>query len=136
MTGDRDLRPAGIDLASAFARFSEPWSPRLLAEFNGQSIKLARLRGEFVWHKHDDADEVFLVHRGRLVMHLRDGAEASGAAVERSVELTEGQLLVVPRGVEHKPVAPDEALVVLLEPAALVNTGDVRCDLTRDAEPL
>jgi mannose-6-phosphate isomerase-like protein (cupin superfamily) len=102
-------------LADAFARIGAPWSPHVVAALNGQHVKLARLQGAFVWHHHDDADELFLVHRGRFRMEFRD----------RVVELGPGDLLVVPRGVEHRPVADDAegAEVLLFEPAGTTNTG-------------
>lgn len=103
-----------VNLSEAFSRFSEHWSPRVAADLNGQQVKLVKFQGEFVWHKHDDEDEMFLVHRGRFTMEFRD----------RSVELREGEFLVVPRGVEHRPVADREVEVVLFEPAATLNTGD------------
>jgi mannose-6-phosphate isomerase-like protein (cupin superfamily) len=103
-----------INLAEKFARFRDPWRPRIVAELNGQHVKLARLDGEFVWHKHDAEDELFFVVDGRLRMEFRD----------RSVTLGPGELIVVPRGVEHRPVAEVETLVMLFEPAGTVNTGD------------
>jgi mannose-6-phosphate isomerase-like protein (cupin superfamily) len=109
-----------IDLAAAFASFSDHWSPRVAAELNGQCVKLVKFRGEFVWHHHEHEDEMFLVHRGRFVMEFRD----------RSVEVGEGQFLVVPRGVEHRPVAEQEVEVVLFEPASTLNTGNVVNDRT------
>lgn len=103
-----------INLQSKLELIHETWSPRIVAELNGQHVKLAKLTGDFVWHKHDDADELFYVIRGHLSMDFRD----------RRVEVGEGELIVVPRGVEHKPFAEDEAHVMLFEPAGTVNTGD------------
>ena len=105
----------GIDLREKFATFSEHWSPRIVAELNGQHVKLVKFRGEFVWHRHEIEDELFLVHRGRFRMEFRD----------RIVELGPGEMIVVPRGVEHRPVADDEVEVVLFEPAGTLNTGNV-----------
>jgi mannose-6-phosphate isomerase-like protein (cupin superfamily) len=105
----------GIDLREKFATFSEHWSPRIVAELNGQHVKLAKFRGEFVWHHHENEDELFLVHRGRFRMEFRDHV----------VELDAGHMLVVPRGVEHRPVADEEVEVVLFEPAGTLNTGNV-----------
>lgn len=102
-----------INLAEKFARFSEHWSPKIVAELNGQHVKLVKLRGEFVWHHHEHEDELFFVVRGSFRMEFRD----------RSVELREGELIVIPRGVEHRPVANEEACVLLFEPASTVNTG-------------
>ena len=104
-----------IDLAEKFAKFSEHWRPKLIAELNGQEVKLAKFQGPFVWHKHDDADEMFLVWRGSMSIEFRDHV----------VSLKEGQMIVVPRGVEHRPVAESEVEVVLFEPAGVRNTGDV-----------
>lgn len=104
-----------IDLREKFAAFSEHWSPRIIAELNGQHVKLVKLLGEFVWHHHDAEDELFLVHRGRLLMEFRDGI----------VELEAGEMIVVPRGVEHRPIAPEEVEVILFEPAGTLNTGNL-----------
>lgn len=104
-----------IDLQQKFATFDEHWSPRIVAELNGQQVKLVKFRGEFVWHHHDHEDELFLVHRGRFRMEFRD----------RSVDLAAGEMIVVPRGVEHRPVADEEVEVVLFEPAGTLNTGNV-----------
>lgn len=109
-----------ISLAEKLARFSDRWSPKLIGELNGQHVKLVKLQGEFVWHRHEREDELFLVLRGALAIHFRD----------RVVQLREGELCIVPRGVEHKPVAEAEAAVLLLEPASTLNTGDVRNERT------
>jgi mannose-6-phosphate isomerase-like protein (cupin superfamily) len=103
-----------IDLAEKFSRFSDHWSPKIVAELNGQQVKLVKFQGEFVWHSHANEDELFFVVRGAFRMEFRD----------RSVELREGEMLVVPRGVEHRPVAREEVCVMLFEPAATVNTGN------------
>ena len=103
-----------IDLAEAFAKISEHYSPKIIAGLNGQEVKLAKLLGPFDWHAHHDADELFLVVEGSLRMEFRD----------HTVELRQGQVLVVPRGVEHRPVAETECSVLLFEPAGVVNTGD------------
>jgi mannose-6-phosphate isomerase-like protein (cupin superfamily) len=105
----------GIDLREKFASFSEQWSPRIVAELNGQHVKLVKFRGEFVWHHHEHEDELFLVHRGRFRMEFRD----------RIVELGPGEMIVVPRGVEHRPVADEEVEVLLFEPAGTLNTGNI-----------
>ena len=102
-----------ISLDEKFARFTEHWSPKIVGELNGQHVKIAKFLGAFDWHHHDDEDELFLVHRGRFRMEFRD----------RTVELGAGDLLIVPRGVEHRPVADDEAEVVMFEPAGTRNTG-------------
>jgi mannose-6-phosphate isomerase-like protein (cupin superfamily) len=110
----------GIDLREKFAAFDEQWSPRIVAELNGQHVKLVKLLGEFVWHHHDLEDELFLVHRGRLRIEFRDHV----------VELGPGEMIVVPRGVEHRPVAEEEVEVMLFEPAGTLNTGNVINDRT------
>lgn len=109
-----------VNLADKLAGIPELWSPRIVAELNGQHVKLARLQGEFVWHHHEDADELFYVLKGRLILQLRD----------REVTLDPGELLVVPRGVEHRPIAPEEVQVLLFEPAGTLNTGNVREERT------
>jgi mannose-6-phosphate isomerase-like protein (cupin superfamily) len=111
-----------ISLAEKFAQFSEHWSPRVVGELNGQQVKLAKFRGAFVWHRHDAEDELFLVHRGRFRMEFRD----------RSVELAAGDFLIVPRGVDHRPVADEEVEVILFEPVTTLNTGNVRNERTLD----
>lgn len=98
------------------------WHPRIVAELNGQQVKVAKVRGEFVWHHHAEADELFLVLDGRLTIRLRDG----------EVHLDPGDVFVVPRGVEHQPVAETETHILLFEPAGTVNTGNVRDERTRD----
>ncbi len=105
-----------VNLEEKLAQVSEHWRPRIVARLNGQEVKIAKLLGEFVWHHHDDADELFLVLKGRLRIDFRDG----------SVQLGPGELLVVPRGVEHRPVAEQEVELLLFEPAGVVNTGNVR----------
>jgi mannose-6-phosphate isomerase-like protein (cupin superfamily) len=105
-----------INLAEKLAKFSEHWRPKLIGELNGQHVRLVKLQGEFVWHHHEREDELFLVLSGELVLHFRD----------RSVTLREGELCIVPRGVEHKPAAAVETCVLLLEPASTLNTGNVR----------
>ena len=110
-----------MNLAEKFALFSDHWNPRIVGELNGQHVKLVKLAGEFVWHRHEREDELFLVVRGSMELHFRD----------RVVELAEGEFCIVPRGVEHKPVAAREAAVLLFEPAATLNTGNVREARTR-----
>ena len=111
-----------VNLAQKLALFSEHWSPKIVGELNGQQVKLVRFQGEFVWHKHDHEDELFLVVRGRFRMEYRD----------RQVWVEEGEFVIVPRGVEHRPVAEEEAHVLLFEPATTLNTGDVRNERTLD----
>ena len=109
-----------VDLAERLSRFTETWSPKVVARLNDYEVKVVRLRGEFVWHAHDDTDELFLVLDGTLTIQLRDG----------DVVLGPGQLYVVPRGVEHRPVATGQVQAVLIEPVGVVNTGDAGGDLT------
>jgi mannose-6-phosphate isomerase-like protein (cupin superfamily) len=111
-----------INLREKFGLFTDLWKPRIVADLNENFVKLAKVQGEFVWHRHDDEDELFLVVHGRLTIHLRD----------RSVELGEGDLCVVPRGVEHLPVAEREAHILLLEPKTTRNTGQVQDERTRE----
>ncbi|MDB9280027.1 cupin domain-containing protein [Halorubrum ezzemoulense] len=110
-----------VALAEAFGLFEETWSPRLAGELNGQAVKLAKADGEFVWHSHADADELFFVHSGRLRIEFREAD---------NVVLEEGELTVVPRGTDHRPVAEPEAEILLFEPTETRNTGDVETDET------
>jgi mannose-6-phosphate isomerase-like protein (cupin superfamily) len=102
------------NLSEKFATFSTHWTPKIVAQLNGQDVKASKFKGEFVWHSHVDADEMFLVHRGSFRMEFRD----------RTVTLSAGDFIVVPRGVEHKPVADEEVEVILFEPAGTLNTGN------------
>ena len=113
-----------VNLADKFSRFSEHWSPRIVAEFDDYEVKLAKVEGEFVWHDHKDVDELFLVVDGELTIEMRDGG----------VTLGPGEMFVVPKGVEHKPSAGAECKIVLLERKGTVNTGATESDLTV-AEP-
>src|SRR5829696_7002194 len=101
-----------VNLLKKFELFSEHWSPKIAGELNGQQVKLSKFQGEFIWHKHDNEDELFLVVKGSFRMELRDG----------NIELNEGEFLIVPKGVEHKPVAEKEVWVLLFEPASTLNT--------------
>ena len=105
-----------VNLAQKLALFSEHWSPKVVGELNGQHVRLARLHGPFVWHRHESEDELFLVLHGHLRMELR----------ERTVDVGPGEFIIIPRGVEHRPVAEEEVHVLLFEPASTLNTGDVR----------
>ena len=105
----------GIDLTEKLSTFSEYWSPRTVTQFNGCDVMVVKVKGEFVWHRHDDTDDFFLVLKGTLDIQLRD----------RTVTLGPGQIYVVPRGVEHCPVARDEVHLLLIEPTGTPNTGDV-----------
>ncbi|NUO64629.1 MAG: cupin domain-containing protein [Gemmatimonadaceae bacterium] len=114
------LRKVALD--EKFAAFSDHWSPKIAGELNGQQVKLVKLKGAFEWHHHEEEDELFLVHRGRLRMELRGGV----------VELQAGDFLIVPRGVEHRPVADEEVEVILFEPASTLNTGNLRNARTKE----
>jgi mannose-6-phosphate isomerase-like protein (cupin superfamily) len=109
-----------VSLAEKLARFSDHWVPRVVGDVNDCAVKLVKLQGEFVWHHHEAEDELFLVVKGRFRMDFRDG----------SVALEEGEMIVVPRGVEHRPVAEEEAHVLLVEPRTTVNTGNVTDERT------
>ena len=114
-----------VNLAERLALFSEHWSPKIVAELNGQQVKVVKLQGEFVWHHHEKEDELFLVLEGRLRMQFRG----------REVALGPGELIVVPRGVEHRPCADGEVHILLFEPSSTLNTGDVVNERTvRDPE--
>jgi mannose-6-phosphate isomerase-like protein (cupin superfamily) len=116
-------RPEAVNIAEKLSRIDDYWNPRIAAELNGQAVKLARLSGEFVWHHHENEDELFLVIRGTLRMCFRD----------REVTVRQGEFIVVPRGVEHKPVADDEVEIMLFEPLSTRNTGNVEGhELTRE----
>ena len=110
-----------INLKEKLSQFSDHWNPRLLAEMNGQHVKLAKFQGEFVWHSHEDEDELFMVLKGSFTMEFRD----------KSVQLSEGEIIVIPKGVEHRPVAIEEVEVLLFEPATTVNTGETNSNLTQ-----
>lgn len=110
-----------VNLGNAFASISEHWSPKIAGELNGQHVKLAKLKGEFVWHKHDQEDELFLVISGELIIELRD----------KKLVLKEGEMVIIPKGVEHKPVAENEVEILLFEPISTVNTGEVNSDLRK-----
>ena len=109
-----------VNLGEKFGRFDDYWRPRIVGEMNDYHVKLAKLKGEFVWHQHEDADELFLVVEGTLRIKLRD----------REIRLDAGEILVVPAGVEHLPVTEEEVHVLLLEPRGTVNTGAVRDERT------
>lgn len=110
-----------VNLAEKFSLFSEHWSPRVVGALNGQQVKLAKLKGPFIWHHHQHEDELFLVVKGCLKMDFRD----------KAVYLNEGEFLIVPRGTEHRPVAAEEVWVMLFEPESTLNTGNVTDDRTK-----
>ncbi len=109
-----------INITAKFALFTEQWEPKIIARMNDTHFKLARVEGEFIWHRHDDTDEVFIVIEGELTIHLRDG----------DIRLRQGEMFVVPKGVEHKPSAKTECQIMVVEPAGVVNTGDAGGDRT------
>ena len=111
-----------INLKQKFGLFAEHWQPKIIAELNGQHVKLGKFEGPFVWHSHEEEDELFLVVRGRFRMELRDG----------DIDLEEGEMLVVPRGVEHRPVAEEEVWMMMFEPMSTVNTGTAGGERTVD----
>ena len=114
---------ATVNLSEKLAAFDDHWNPRIVGELNGQQVKLVKFLGPFTWHHHDAEDELFLVVRGRFRMEYRDGHEW----------IEQGEFLIVPRGIEHRPVADEEVEVLLFEPASTLNTGNVRNELTREA---
>jgi len=109
-----------INLSDKLSRFTDHWRPRIVGQLNGQQVKLAKLLGEFVWHAHQKEDELFLVIEGRLVIQLRD----------REIVLDPGEFVIIPRGIEHKPVADEEVHVLLFEPASTLNTGTIQNERT------
>jgi mannose-6-phosphate isomerase-like protein (cupin superfamily) len=111
-----------VNLAQKFSLFDEYWTPKIVGELNGQYVKLAKLRGEFVWHQHEAEDELFLVVKGRMTIRLREG----------DFVLEEGEFFIVPRGVEHCPVADEEVRVLMFEPISTSHTGNVRTEQTVD----
>jgi mannose-6-phosphate isomerase-like protein (cupin superfamily) len=110
-----------VNLSEKLALFQDYWSPKILGELNGQHVKIAKFKGEFVWHKHDHEDELFYVINGVLKIEFRD----------KTVELNPGEFVIVPKGVEHKPVAESEVSVLLFEPATTLNTGNITNELTK-----
>src|SRR5688500_13157047 len=110
-----------VSLQKKFSLFTDHWSPKIVGELNGQQVKLVKFEGDFVWHKHEDEDELYVVVKGSFTMELRD----------KNIVLNEGECLVVPKGVEHRPVAETEAWVMLFEPVATLNTGNVSDEKTK-----
>jgi len=115
------MLPDKINLLEKFQLFNDYWSPKIAGELNGQQVKLVKFKGEFVWHHHEQEDELFYVVKGSFDMHYRD----------KIVTLKEGEMIIVPRLVEHKPVAAEEVWVMLFEPAATLNTGNTTNELTK-----
>ncbi len=111
-----------INIAQKLDLFKETWTPKIISELNGQQVKLAKLHGEFVWHNHAHEDELFFVIKGELIIEFRD----------KTVNLGPGEMIVVPAGVDHKPIAQEEVHVMLIEPAAIKHTGNVQHELTKE----
>ncbi len=116
------MLPEKINIADKLSLFHDHWNPRIIGELNGQQVKLVKFQGTFVWHKHDNEDEMFYVLEGQFNMEFRD----------KTITLEEHEFIIVPKGVEHRPVADQEVAVMLFEPASTLNTGDTRNELTRD----
>ncbi|HJR79944.1 MAG TPA: cupin domain-containing protein [Anaerolineales bacterium] len=114
------MNDQSINFQKKLAKFSEHWSPKIIAQMNDYHFKIVKVQGEFVWHDHPETDEVFIVLKGQLEIQFRDG----------NVQLSEGEMFVVPKGMEHKPVAEAECHILLVEPAGTVNTGDVVSEKT------
>lgn len=109
-----------INLIEKLSKVTTFWDPKLVGEINGQEVKVVKLQGEFVWHDHKEADELFLVIKGHLVIHFRD----------KDVHANTGEIIIIPKGVEHKPEAVEEVHIILIDPKGTINTGDVKSDLT------
>jgi len=109
-----------VNIKEKFELFTEHWSPKVVGELNGQAVKLAKLKGEFIWHDHKDEDEMFLIIKGSLIMEFRDKTE----------EIGEGEFIIVPKGVEHRPIANEECLIMLFEPIDTKHTGEIEHELT------
>ncbi len=110
-----------INIIDKFSLFNEHWTPKIVGQLNGQDVKLAKLKGEFVWHNHKGEDELFLIIQGTLKIEFRD----------KIITLTEGEMLIIPKGVDHKPIAEHEVLVLLFEPSTIKHTGEVKHELTK-----
>jgi mannose-6-phosphate isomerase-like protein (cupin superfamily) len=120
-----------INLSKKLSLIKDHWNPRIIGELNGQYLKLVKFQGPFTWHHHETEDEMFLVVKGRFRMEFREGSgETSEPHGRRDVWLEEGEFIIVPRGVEHRPVADEEAEVLLFEPASTLNTGNVQDEFT------
>lgn len=116
------MKTQKINIIQKLSQFTDYWNPRIAGELNGQHIKLVKFKGEFVWHKHDNEDEMFLVIKGSFIMELREGP----------ININEGEFIIIPRGMEHRPVATDEVHVMLFEPVSTINTGNEKNKFTRD----
>ncbi len=112
-----------INVNEKLGLINDLWKPRVIAELNGQQVKISKVKGEFVWHDHKDEDELFYILKGKMIMEFRD----------RKVEVNEGEMIVVPKGVEHRPVAEEEVWMMLFEPQNIKHTGNIKSDLTIDS---
>jgi mannose-6-phosphate isomerase-like protein (cupin superfamily) len=115
-----------VNLAEKFSLIHEHRSPKVAGELNGQHVKLVKMKGEFIWHHHNHEDEMFLVVKGKFLMELRTG----------NIEVNEGEFIIIPRGTEHRPVATEEAEIILFEPVSTLNTGNIKNEYTRDMETI
>ncbi len=111
-----------ININQKFSLFNEHWSPKIIGQLNGQDVKLAKIKGEFVWHDHKNEDELFYIIKGTLKLEFRD----------KMITLNEGEMLIIPKGIEHKPIAKEEVWVLLFEPSNIKHTGDVEHELTKE----
>jgi len=111
-----------VNINEKFSLFNEHWSPKIIGQLNGQDVKLAKIEGEFVWHDHKNEDELFYIIKGTLKIEFRD----------KMVTLNEGEMLIIPKGIEHKPIADEEVWVLLFEPSNIKHTGDVKHELTKE----
>lgn len=118
------MKPEVVNIKNKFSLFAEKWSPKIIGEMNDSYVKIAKLQGEFVWHHHQHEDEMFLIIQGSLTIRLR----------ERDLVVNEGEFVIIPRGVEHMPVAKEEVHLMMLEPKTTVNTGNVESDRTVEAD--
>ena len=118
------MKPEVVNIKNKFSLFAEQWSPKIIGEMNDSYVKIARLQGKFVWHHHEHEDEMFLIIQGSLTIRLR----------ERDLVVNEGEFVIIPRGVEHMPVAEEEVHLMMLEPKTTVNTGNVESDRTVEAD--
>jgi len=118
----RFMKIEKVNIEEKLSRINDYWNPRIIGELNGQQVKVTKLKGEFVWHKHDSEDEMFFIIKGELEMQLREG----------SINIKPGEFIIIPKGMEHRPVARDEVHLILFEPASTLNTGNVRNDFTKE----
>ncbi len=117
-----------ISLSEKFSSFTDLWNPRIIADLNEDQIKLVKVKGDFIWHHHENEDELFMVLKGKLLMDFRDHPDSTAI---KTIEIKAGEIIVVPKGVEHRPHADDEVHVMLIEPKTVTNTGNEENELTR-----